>query len=180
MRYTSDPRPYDFYLSHTDFKPVLSKYLIPTHSILHLGNGTSRLPSFMLNDGFTNQICIDYSPIAVKACQDIWPKLVVKCMDATKITLDDNSIDAIIDKATLDSILCETDAPNAALTTLSEIHRVLKSGGVYIMVSYSDLGGREELLNKCSWEEIKVERVTISTGDSKKDGPFVFICKKCN
>ena len=72
-------------------------------------------------------------------------KLVVKFMDATKIPLDDISIDAIIDKSTLDSILCATDPPNAALTTLFEIHRVLKSGGIYIMVSYSDLGGKEEL-----------------------------------
>jgi len=101
-------------------------------------------------------------------------------MDATKMTLDNNTMDAIIDKATLDSILCEVDAPNAALTTLSEIHRVLKTGGVYIMVSYSDQGGREELLKKCPWEEIIVEHLTISTGDNKKDGPYVFICKKGN
>ncbi len=44
----------------------------------------------------------------------------------------------VIDKGTLDSILCGDNSEPNALKMLSEIYRVLSPNGIYICISYGD------------------------------------------
>ena len=49
---------------------------------------------------------------------------------------ENGTYDVVIDKGTLDSILCGEGSTECASKAVSEVHRVLKSTGVYIAVSY--------------------------------------------
>lgn len=50
----------------------------------------------------------------------------------------DSSVDVVLDKSTLDALLCGDKSFLMAAKMLSEVQRVLKTGGYYIMVSYGE------------------------------------------
>jgi hypothetical protein len=50
---------------------------------------------------------------------------------------DNDFFDLIIDKGCLDSIFCAENSFEISKKAINEIHRVLKSGGLYIMISNS-------------------------------------------
>lgn len=57
-------------------------------------------------------------------------------MDALKMTYNSEQFDCVIDKSTIDAILCgEFSFYNTAIM-LNEIQRVLKNNGIYFIVSY--------------------------------------------
>ena len=57
-------------------------------------------------------------------------------MDVRKLGYESAVFDAVIDKATLDSLLCgENSTANSGLY-VKEVARVLKPGGVFIVVSF--------------------------------------------
>ena len=57
-------------------------------------------------------------------------------MDARDLQYDDNTFDCIIDKSTMDALLCgEQSFLNVAIMT-REVQRVLKKGGTYVIISY--------------------------------------------
>ncbi|KAJ0039230.1 hypothetical protein Pint_23873 [Pistacia integerrima] len=47
----------------------------------------------------------------------------------------DDSFDSVIDKGTLDSLMCGSDAPISAAQMLGEVSRLLKPGGIYMLVT---------------------------------------------
>jgi ubiquinone/menaquinone biosynthesis C-methylase UbiE len=52
--------------------------------------------------------------------------------------INSSSFNTVIDKATLDSVLCgDNSVPNAE-KMMQEIYRVLAPGGVYVCISYGD------------------------------------------
>ena len=57
-------------------------------------------------------------------------------MDVMDLTYDDKTFDLVIDKSTIDALLCgDYSFLNVALMT-KEIQRVLKTGGIYMIISY--------------------------------------------
>ncbi len=57
-------------------------------------------------------------------------------MDVRDLKYDDNSCDLAIDKSTIDALLCgDNSFINLAIMT-KEIQRVLKVGGIYMIISY--------------------------------------------
>jgi ubiquinone/menaquinone biosynthesis C-methylase UbiE len=64
--------------------------------------------------------------------------LTFEVLDATDMnTLEDNSFDAVIDKATLDAIICCDPSYGKAIALIKEVYRILARGGAYIIVSRS-------------------------------------------
>ena len=64
-------------------------------------------------------------------------------MDCRKLDFRDEWFDCIIDKSTLDALLCGSHAFKNLAITLRECQRVLKTNGVYIAISYGLPGNRE-------------------------------------
>lgn len=63
-------------------------------------------------------------------------------MDVREMTYPDQSFDLIIDKSTIDSLMC-SDHPYINTTQMiEEGYRVLKAGAYYLTISYS--GSRKE------------------------------------
>lgn len=58
-------------------------------------------------------------------------------MDVRQMSsFESDSFDAVIDKGTLDWILCGDAASQNADLMLSEIHRILANNGVYVWITY--------------------------------------------
>ena len=64
-------------------------------------------------------------------------------MDVRKMSYEDKSFDIIIDKSTIDAILCTQSPSLNAAMVLSECQRVLRIGGVYVSISYEHPINRE-------------------------------------
>jgi ubiquinone/menaquinone biosynthesis C-methylase UbiE len=69
-------------------------------------------------------------------------------MDVREMQYEDNKFDVIIDKSTIDTLLCGNYAYLNVSIMLKECQRVLKTGGVYVAISYSPPEYRENHLRR--------------------------------
>ena len=116
--------------------------------ILNLGCGNSEFCERMYDDGFHNLLNIDICDNVIKfmiernhhrekmLCTNFLFIFKVDVMDVRDLQYDDEHFDVIIDKSTMDALLCgDQSFLNVAIMT-KEVQRVLKTGGVYIVISY--------------------------------------------
>ncbi len=97
----------------------------------------------MYEDGYEDIVNIDISHTVVKFMEEKiktrYPKMVYKQMDVLDMSeFKQGEFNVILDKGTLDSILCGDNSTPNAEKMLSEIHKVLASNGIYICVTYGD------------------------------------------
>ena len=137
--------PCDWYCNYEVLKPLLSSYLSRSADIELLipGCGTSALPSALYRDGFKNISCIDSCPSVVQhAAQQhsAMEDMDFSVLDATALSavLPPECFDFILDKALLDSLCCEEGGGTAARQLCVEMHRLLKPGGYWIVVSHAE------------------------------------------
>ena len=191
-RYTRDTEAFDWYQRWTGLKDIFVQYISPNQQILHVGCGNSKLSEEMLEDGFLNSVNIDISQVVIKAMQEKYrdkSSMRFMHMDAKKLEFEEQTFDAIIDKGTLDSVLCGENSTAFTQKVISEANRVLAPGGVYIVVTYGQPPHRYPYLDKPEFNwEITVHQVpkptiptnpTISTDD--RDQPnvhYLYVCKK--
>ena len=117
------------------------------------------------------------------------PNLPFKQMDVRSLQYENGTMDAVLDKGTLDSILCgDGSGPNAD-AMLAEIYRVLSPSGVYICITYGLPDQRQGYFQKPEFDWIpfvhKIAKPTISTSavvasESKDERNFhyIFVLKK--
>ena len=111
----------------------------------------------MYDDGFVNITNIDISPSVVAAMsersQHRTPMAYHVMSVMNMAELQGDSFDAVIDKATLDSIMVG-DGAQFNEKILAEISRVLRPGGVYINVTFAQPANRNGLFDKqkYSWQ----------------------------
>jgi ubiquinone/menaquinone biosynthesis C-methylase UbiE len=105
-------------------------------SVLIVGCGNSELSVDMHNDGFTNVLSTDYSIVLLEHMKSKYPDLLWQYEDVRNLSLGSNEYDLIIDKGTLDSILCGTNSVENASKMLGHLYRVLKPGGVFLEYTY--------------------------------------------
>mmetsp|Transcript_46548 Transcript_46548/g.68795 ORF Transcript_46548/g.68795 Transcript_46548/m.68795 type:complete len:209 (+) Transcript_46548:94-720(+) len=138
-RYTKDPEPFDWYQRYSGIKDILSTYVKKEDQILMSGAGNSRLSEDMAEDGYKSLYNIDISQVVV---QQMVAKMgdrmgfEWKQMDATSLDFSDESFDAVVDKALMDSLLCGEGSTANVNKMCAEVSRVLKPKGVYIVISY--------------------------------------------
>ena len=98
------------------------------------------------------------------------------------------SFDVAIDKGTLDAMLCGEGSTANANKMITEVHRILKQIGVYIIVSYGQPVHRNSYLEKPDYEwDVNVHQVakpTITTPpvypteDKEPPSHYVYCCRK--
>ena len=100
----------------------------------------------MYDDGYKYISNIDFSYIVCQQMQDLYKEKLSTMsychMDVRALAYEDGCFDVVIDKGTLDSILCGEGSQPSALQMFREINRVLTPKGVYICVSYGQLKDR--------------------------------------
>jgi len=88
-------------------------------------------------------------------------------MDVKSLQFEDGIFDAVVDKGTLDCILCgDGSGPNAE-QMLNEVYRVLAPTGVYICITYGVPEQRESYFKNATYNwnlwTHKIAKPTIST-----------------
>ena len=146
---------------------------------LIVGCGNSELSAHMWQDGFRHMVSVDYSDIVIQKMKLLYESENLKELADTFKVADcrdmsdtpDGAYDVIIDKGTLDALLCGSESNKHQAALLLEIHRVLKRGGVFILITYGQTTSRLAYLErpKFSWD---VSHVTL--------GPtrFLYACVK--
>lgn len=191
-RYTHDANPFDWYQRWSGLKNVISEYLNVESKILIVGCGTSRLSEDLFDQGFTNITNIDLSSVCIQIMKDKYtdtPKasMPFKEMDVTDMSdYSDQSFDVVIDKATLDSLLCGDNSADSVPKMTSEISRVLKDDGRFITVSYGQPLYRLKYLeredNKWHVNVKSVPKPTIpllaQPVNEKDNVHYIYICSK--
>ena len=121
----------------------------------------------MFKDGFSKITDMDASPLVVKQMKQYYLDhdiaIPYEHCDLKKMTnFKDAQFDAVIDKGTLDCILCGDRSQKNVKFALGEIYRVLKPGGVYVCVSYGTREQREDYFNRLDWHLV-VHRIAKTT-----------------
>ena len=104
--------------------------------MLIVGCGNSELSAHLFLDGFESQLSVDYSEVVIcnmRALYASTPKLaesfvVGDCRDLRKQCAAEAQFDVVLDKGTLDAILCGADSNKNSTAMIAEIHRLLKPG----------------------------------------------------
>ncbi|KAI4339078.1 hypothetical protein MLD38_024059 [Melastoma candidum] len=144
---------FDWYQRYSALRPFGRCY-VPDFSspILVVGCGNALMSEDMVEDGYQDIMNIDISCVAVHIMSRKYegiPHLKYMRMDVRDMGFfSDRSFDCFLDKGTLDSLMCGTDAPASASQTLGEVSRILKAGGVYMLITYGDPSVRMPHLNR--------------------------------
>ena len=107
----------------------------------------------MYEDGYENIINVDISHTVTKImeekCKSRCPKMVYKQLDVLDMSeFKTGEFNTVLDKGTLDSVLCGDNSTTNAEKMLDEICRVLAPNGIYICVSHGDEDHRKRFLVK--------------------------------
>lgn len=91
------------------------------------------------------------------------PDMQWDVMDARELAYESQMFDLVIDKSTMDALLCGKFAQMNVAIMLKECQRVLKIGGSYLAISYGEPDTREQMLQRISMNNLefsthKVER----------------------
>ncbi|KAF7800771.1 methyltransferase-like protein 13 [Senna tora] len=171
-RYSNEPGPFDWYQKYQTLAPIINLYAPRDCKILVVGCAFSE---GMVEDGYESVVNIDISSVVVEAMQNKYrdrSQLKYMQMDVRDMSaFESDSFGAIIDKGTLDSLLCGNNSRQNATMMLEEIWRVLKDKGVYILITYGAPLYRLRLLrDSCLWT-IKLHVIEKLASEEKSDRP---------
>ena len=100
------------------------------------------------------------------------PKMVFRKMDALEMNVfQDGMFNVVIDKGTLDAVMCSDDFVTNAKRMISEVHRVLQPGGKYICITYGDPEHRKKYFECKEWEKIVTDKVPKPATSNKEPVP---------
>merc|ERR1711976_965660 len=107
--------------------------------ILNLGCGNSEFSERMYDDGYVENVNIDICSNVIEFMRERnahREKMFFDLMDVRDLKYKDHEFDMIIDKSTIDALLCGHQSfLNGAIMT-KEVMRVLRTGGIYMIISY--------------------------------------------
>jgi ubiquinone/menaquinone biosynthesis C-methylase UbiE len=176
-----------------------------------LGCGSSRLSEEMFDDGkfilyfsniqnlfvivlivvgYESIMNIDFSKVVIE--QNIIrykekPGLQWQQMNATSLEFPDQTFDTVIAKATFDAVLCGEGSTSNIARMCSEVSRVLKSNGLFFIISYGVTDNRLSYLEKpeYGWKvgvftipKPTINAAALPASDETNGVHYVYICKK--
>jgi ubiquinone/menaquinone biosynthesis C-methylase UbiE len=165
-------------------KEILERYVKPDHKVLMAGCGNSRLSEQMYNKNIRNISNVDFSEVVINAMKEEYstnmPEMQWQKMDLRDLEFEEGTFDVVVDKATLDSILCGDGSSSSCDRYMTEVSRVLKPGGVFIVVTYGPPEYRLGYLDRLEYEwtilspELRLQKPDPLGGfDDKEPDPEV-------
>jgi len=157
-RYAADDGTYDWYCSLTLLVDFLLPLLRPDHRILMLGCGNSELSAELHSAGFPLIVNVDISDHCIRKMADrhqaLEPPMEWRVMDCRELTYPDADFDVVIDKGTMDALLCGDGSYDNVYRTHCEVQRVLRPGGRCVTVTYGEPKLRLEIFQrrKLHWQ----------------------------
>ncbi|KAL5708288.1 hypothetical protein ACHQM5_019098 [Ranunculus cassubicifolius] len=151
-RYINEVGPFDWYQRYSSLRPLVRKFVNLSSPVLMVGCGNAVMSEDMVTDGYEDITNVDISSVVITMMRRKYghiPQLKYMQMDVRDMSsFQDDSFDSVIDKGTLDSLMCGTSAPLSATQMLGEVSRVLRPGGVYMLITYGDPKVRFPHLNR--------------------------------
>mmetsp|Transcript_26832 Transcript_26832/g.30890 ORF Transcript_26832/g.30890 Transcript_26832/m.30890 type:complete len:246 (+) Transcript_26832:174-911(+) len=132
---------YDWLQPWETIKPIVLPRLYDNTDaeILVVGCGNSLLSTELYKEGYHNITNIDISDVVITEMAkrfSVCDEMEFTVMDATELEYPEECFDCVIDKGTMDSLLCSKDSFFRVSQMVQQIYRTLKPGGVYMMVSH--------------------------------------------
>lgn len=131
---------FDWLEDFTSLHPILTTLIAKNAKIMQLGCGNAMMSSEMYDAGWHFIDNIDISQVCIDQMKDMNKNrrlMKWKVADALNMPeFKDESYDIVIEKSTLDAILCGDKSFLNAAKMIKEVQRVLKTGGLYIIISY--------------------------------------------
>ena len=138
-RYKANDTTFDWFVSFEPLKDLIQSIARHDHKILVVGSGNSRLSPQLYENGYHSITNIDISEVVIHQMKTRYKELDrmewLK-MDAMKMEFPDSTFDVVIDKGTVDSLLCGNNSFHNVYQMNKNVARVLKRGGRYIVVTY--------------------------------------------
>lgn len=181
IRYERDTEELDWYQTWDTLKPVIGKYIPKDAKVLSVGCGNSPMNAEIVKAGASEVHGLDFSHNLIEQMKTQYesePKLVWDESDATKMPYEDNYFDFIFDKGTLDCFVSTAEATATIPTMLGEVSRVLKPGGVYVLVSYGTPNTRTPFLKHPSLSISLTDTKEVEELNEPGTFHYVYICKK--
>lgn len=151
--------------------------------LLIVGCGNSELSEHLWRDGFTSQLSVDYSEVVIAKMRELYAAtpalastfLVGDCRDLKSLAADGmregGCFEVIIDKGTLDAIMCGADSNKNAAAMIAEMHRLLRPGGVLLVITYGQPTARLPHLERKQYQWTVTQQ---SLGPTR----YMYVCKK--
>ncbi|PNW77665.1 hypothetical protein CHLRE_10g446300v5 [Chlamydomonas reinhardtii] len=156
------PKHFDWFFNYSALRQLFKRYLHINARVLHVGCGNSNLQEGMAMDGYrvTN---VDISPVVIERMKLQHSQLagldylVADCRDMSSAGLPGGSFGSCIDKGTLDAVLCGASGQLDAARYMQEICRLLRPGGIFLLISLGAPSARLALLQKLGlWQDVQV------------------------
>lgn len=163
---------------------IVGAYIKKESKILMLGCGNSDMSELMYKDGFEQIVNIDISEQLMQGLRDkqeaAMPKMQWLYMNASAMTFDTGSFDVTVDKGTLDAMEQNRDL---VLGAVREAHRTLRSGGLFISVTFNPASVRidAQLQKDVRWSSCHthpISKKAVPSGTDKNTDFFVHACVK--
>eukprot|EP00747_Dinoflagellata_sp_TGD_P191339 gnl/TRDRNA2_/TRDRNA2_54566_c0_seq1.p1 gnl/TRDRNA2_/TRDRNA2_54566_c0~~gnl/TRDRNA2_/TRDRNA2_54566_c0_seq1.p1 ORF type:complete len:265 (+),score=36.95 gnl/TRDRNA2_/TRDRNA2_54566_c0_seq1:77-871(+) len=168
------------------FVPLVKPHMKQSDRVLQLGCGNSLVAEALAADGFTNVMSVDISPSVIAANQERYP---VKDFPSLRFEVADvfamsnfgsASFDAAIDKGTWDAI----PKPRSR-DMLKELRRVLRPGGLYLVLTFSRPGNALDYLLdwRIGWQVENFVKMpsplqsSIGDGVSGVSNFYLYVCR---
>eukprot|EP01119_Soliformovum_irregulare_P019986 TRINITY_DN6421_c0_g1_i1.p1 TRINITY_DN6421_c0_g1~~TRINITY_DN6421_c0_g1_i1.p1 ORF type:complete len:196 (-),score=28.00 TRINITY_DN6421_c0_g1_i1:88-675(-) len=170
----------EWYISYHYLGNHLRSIVKKEDQALVVGCGNSRFSEEMSKDGFelTN---IDYSPKVIDYMSHKYPTSKYIQADVSKMgdVFADRSFDTIIDKGTLDSILCTPDSHLTIASMLMEIKRIIRPGGRYLVICDTHLDDRQHYFRSLTDAGVRSECISIENKEirsfASEDRYYLFV-----
>ena len=154
-----------------DLVPLLRRCCDASTTVLHAGCGISSLSQSMYDDPQVrchHQLAMDFSEQCIRRqralCGHHRPGLATVVMDCTRLGLRDRTVDVVLDKSTVDAMLCSEDGEEAVRLMVQEVRRVLRPRGLWLVVSLSA-------------PEVIVPILTDAQGPSRTQPAMLLACR---
>lgn len=178
---------YDWLENYETLKPLLDNIIARDQSILNVGCGNAELTEDMYDDGYSNIVNTDISPIVIQNMMMRNKHRVGMRWDVDDVLNmqhEDETFDVVVDKSTLDAILCGKQSFMNAAIMLSEVQRVLKTGGIYLIISYGNPTSRTVHLQRAQLSFdvecllLRSSRTLQGENNSRESEHFCYVCVK--
>ncbi len=140
QRYIQESEPFEWYYPFEYFKGAVLDNIAFDKKVMIAGCGTSNMPEDLIIEGYKNVIGQDISRVAIKMqeirCKHLSENVKFMTGNMTDMDLQDGFVDAIIDKALLDSLYCSAMGETVVAQYVNEVIRLLSAEGVFIVISY--------------------------------------------
>ncbi|XP_024026102.1 methyltransferase-like protein 13 [Morus notabilis] len=144
----SSDEPFEWYAEWAELKdPLISQFSLDEAEALNAqilvpGCGNSRLSEHLYDAGFRGVTNIDFSKVVIsdmlRRNVRLRPGMRWRVMDMTKMQFEAETFNVVLDKGGLDALMEPELGPDLGNQYLSEVKRVLKSGGKFICLTLAE------------------------------------------